>query len=272
MRLWQDDLAPARIGPPRRVAEEAPRPAVRTSAEWVAYFRENAGRLLEIPWECRAGVSPEQLAEIAPSLAGWQLGETSDGSRLLAAAAHYAARQNDPDFVEAIRLFIAEEQRHGATLGRFLAMAGAPLKSWDLGDAVFRLFRHLMVRMEVWATIVIMVEVHAMLYYAAIRRATASAVLRLLCEQILRDEVPHIRFQCERLAILRRERGGFLRALTGALHRVLFAGTTLAVWVGHRRALRAGGYTFRRFWRAAWARMGAAWRKSDPRAYRWSLS
>ena len=244
-------------------------PTVWNSAEWVAYFRHNAIHLMPVPWECGAGVSPEELAEIAGSLRAWQLGETSDGTRLMRAASRYAVRMNDPGFVDAIRLFIAEEQRHGAELGKYLDLAGVPRKGRDWGDAVFRCFRHVLLQMEVWATVVVMVESHAMLYYAALRRATGSAVLRRICHQILRDEVPHLRFQCERLAVLHRGRARVLWVLTMGAHRVLFAGVTLAVWAGHRRALRAGGFTFGRFWRSAWAQMGKAWRAMDPRAYSW---
>src|SRR5262249_50156550 len=129
--------------------------------------------------------------------------------------------------------------------------------------------RYCLPSMEVWATPVVMVETHAMIYYNAIRKATGSAVLRCICGQILADEVAHIRFQCERLAILHRRRPRWLRALTMVLQRVLFAGITLAVWLGHGRALQAGGYTFRRFWSSTWRKMRYAWRMMAPRAYRY---
>ncbi|MDY3557786.1 ferritin-like domain-containing protein [Gemmata sp. JC673] len=245
------------------------KPVVWTSEEWVAYFEHNATNLMPIPWGAGAGATREELAEIIESLRAWQLGETSDGARLTRAAERHAAQTYDPAYVEAIRRFIAEEQRHGEMLGRFLDLAGVPRKGRDWGDSIFRLFRHLRLRMEVWTTVVVMVEVHAMLYYAAVRRATGSAVLRRICHQILRDEVPHLRFQCERLAIIHRNRGHALRALTMGVQRVLFAGVTLAIWAGHRRALRAGGLTFRRFWGGAWAQMGKAWRAMDPRGYTW---
>ncbi|AMV28620.1 hypothetical protein VT84_29720 [Gemmata sp. SH-PL17] len=247
-------------------------PVVWTSSEWVAYFRHNTANRMPVPWAEGAGASPEELAEIIESLRAWQLGETSDGLRLMRAASRYAVRMNDPGFVDAIQLFIAEEQRHGEELGKYLDLAGVPRKGRDWGDTVFRCFRHLLHQMEVWATTVVMVESHAMLYYAAIRRATSSAVLRKICHQILRDEVPHLRFQCERLAILHRDRNQVLLALTMGAHRALFTGITLAVWVGHRRALRAGGFTFGRFWRSAWTQMGKAWRAMNPRAYQWSVT
>jgi hypothetical protein len=245
-------------------------PTVWTSEEWIAYFRENRENLLDIPWDAGAGVTPEELAEIVASLRAWQLGETSDGARLIRTAEKHAAKIGDPGFVDVIRLFIAEEQRHGETLGLFLDAAGVPRAKRDFGDSLFRIFRHFLTRMEVWAGIVVIIEVHAMLYYAAIRRATKSPLLRRICEQILRDEVPHIRFQCERLAIIHHKRNRVFQAFTALAHRVLFVGITGAIWVGHRRALRAGGFTFRRFWRNAWAQMGKAWCVMNPKVYKWS--
>jgi hypothetical protein len=112
-----------------------------------------------------------------------------------------------------------------------------------------------------------MVETLAVVYYNAIRRATGSPLLRAICAQILADEIPHLRFQCERLAIIfrRRPHAGF--RLTMLAHRLFFALVVALVWLGHRRALRAGGYGWRRYWRAAWDRMNAAWRMMDPRKY-----
>ena len=205
------------------------------------------------------------------SLRGWQLGETSDGKHLLAAARQYATEVGDPYFLDVVRLFIKEEQRHGSNLGRFLDLAGVERARSDWGDTLFRLVRYSIPRMEVWATPVVMVETHAMVYYNAIRRATKSPVLQRICTQILADEVPHIRFQSERLAILHRERSRWLHALTMCVHRLMFFGITLAIWIGHRRALRAGGYRFSRFWTAAWTRMRHAWRIMSPEYYRWEM-
>lgn len=217
---------------------------VKTSAAWRAYFVANAGRQRPIPWHRGAGVSAAELSAIASSLRAWQLGETSDGEHLLAAARAYAVKAQDPDFVEVIRLFIAEEQRHGDLLGRFLDLAGVERAGSDWGDTLFRAMRYAFPSMEVWATPVVMVETHALIYYNAIRRATKSPVLRAICEQILADEIPHIQFQCERLAILQRRRSPWLRWLTMALHHVLFAGITIAIWCGHRTSLGGGRLPF----------------------------
>jgi hypothetical protein len=245
------------------------RPRVWTAEEWSAHFRGNALRCRPIPWERGNEASAAELERIARSLQAWQLGETSDGRHLRAAAARYAEQVGEPGWAHAVDLFIREEQRHGAMLGRFLDLAGVGRVRADWGDRLFRLARYLLPTMETWTTPVVMVEVLALVYYNAIRRATSSAVLSGICSQILSDEIPHIRFQCERLASILRGRGMAGSALTALAHRLFFVLIVLLVWLGHRRALRAGGYGFRAYWRAAWAKMRAAWRLMDPRTYAW---
>ena len=242
----------------------------RSSGQWYEHYIRNAAARLRVPWERGAELSPSEKKAIGRSLQAWQLGETSDGRHLLAAARRYARRQEDPLFVEVVRLFIKEEQRHGSELGRFLDVADIPRVRRNWGDSIFRAFRYCLPSMEIWVTVVIMVETLALLFYKAIRAATGSRVLRQICAQILRDEVHHVRFQYERLAILHRRRSGWLKRATCLLHRVLFAGIVLAVWGGHQRALSAGGYSFRSYWRAAWLRMDFAWRRMDPARYVWN--
>ncbi len=240
---------------------------ITRSSEWVSHFADNEARQRPISWELGAAVSDEELFAISDSLRAWQLGETSDGSHLMEAARHYAASIGDPEFVAAVRLFIAEEQRHGANLGRFLDLAGVPRARSNWGDSLFRAIRYAVPRMETWVTPVVMVETHALIYYNAMRRATRSPVLRAICGQILADEVTHIRFQCERIAILHRTRPAWLRLLTINFQKLMFAGVTLAIWAGHRKALRAGGYDLALFWRAAWRKMNRAWRAMSPERY-----
>jgi hypothetical protein len=242
---------------------------ITSSAQWIAHFASNAARQREVPWHLGADASDEELALISSSLRGWQLGETSDGSHLLSAARNYAHTTGDDEFIQAAQLFIAEEQRHGANLGRFLDLAGIARAKFDWGDWLFRSVRYFLPVMEVWATPVLMVETHAMIYYNALRVATRSRVLKAICRQILSDEVPHIRFQCERLAIVQRRRPAWLLGLTKAAQVLFFAVVTLAVWIGHHRVLRAGGYPFHHFWKTSWRRMQRAWKLTSPSAYRW---
>src|SRR5438132_13050008 len=90
--------------PASRVRRTGPiaRRRCRTAKEWLAYFRRNAARCRPIPWEVGAQVPADQLAPITRSLQAWQLGETSDGRHLLAAAARYAERLGEPAYYAAV--------------------------------------------------------------------------------------------------------------------------------------------------------------------------
>ncbi len=134
---------------------------------------------------------------------------------------------------------------------------------------MFRVVRYSLPSMEIWTTPVIMVETLALVYYKAIQKATNSVVLRQLCQQILRDEVKHIRFQYERLAILYKARPFWLQQLTYLLQRILYCVPVILVWIGHYRVLRAGGHNFRSYWRSAWVKMNFAWERMKPQRYQW---
>jgi hypothetical protein len=242
-----------------------------STVKWLRYFRANVARSRPIPWERSSGATADEIAAIAPSLQAWQLGESSDGGHLRAAARRYADQIGDSAYLAVVELFIREEQRHGAMLGQFLDRAGVGRVQANWGDSLFRAARYCITSMEAWTTPVVMVETLAVIYYNAIRRATRSAPLRVICTQILADELPHLRFQCERLAILFRQRSRLGMALTMFGHRLAFLMIVTLVWIGHRRALRAGGYGWRHYWRAAWDRMSAAWRRMDPKCYDWSM-
>lgn len=262
-------LFPRAVKAGRTAEALPPLQRLRTTSAWVDYFRANAATSRAVPWTNGAEVTDAERTAIGRSLQGWQLGETSEGRHLRAAAARYAERVGDADYPIAIELFIREEQRHGAMLGRFLDLAGIGRLKADWGDSLFRAARYCLTDMEVWTTPVVMVETLALVYYNAIRRATASRVLQTICRQILADEVPHIRFQCERLAQIFRRRSRFGYWFTLLAQRLGFFGVMLLVWLGHRRALRTGGYSWRRYWRAAWDRMNLAWRWMDPQRYAW---
>lgn len=241
--------------------KELPMQDITSTREWIEHYRANALDQLPITWEEGSQLTKGQADAIIPSLRAWQLGETSEGKQMIAAARLYALQSADPEFVDVVKLFIAEEQRHGELLGRFLDLHGAPRLNRNWGDSIFRKLRHLLPNMECWTTVVIGVETLALVYYRAIMEASSSRVLRTICRQILKDEVHHLRFQYERLALIGRRRGSFARFFVAILQRVLFASTTVAVWVGHHRALRAGGYPFIRFWKSAWLRMEFHWQQ-----------
>src|SRR5690349_5563791 len=96
-----------------------------TSQQWIDHFKANA-KEQRVNWSLSPSVSEQELKTILASLQAWQLGETSDGQHLLAAASSYANRIDDPQYVTAVKLFIKEEQKHGGNLGRYLDLIDKP--------------------------------------------------------------------------------------------------------------------------------------------------
>jgi hypothetical protein len=228
----------------------------RTSLEWCAYYAANIVAA-NVPWTSNVRLTDDERHAIAASVQEFQLGESSEGRHLYAAACAYAARTGDQAYVSAIEAFIREEQRHARDLGRFLMAEGIPLTKASWPDVVFRWLRR-GAGLETTVSVLITAEIIAQVYYAALHDATQSPVLRALCDRILADEAAHVRFQAERLAVLRASRGHVGVALAVAAQRLLFAGATLVVWRGHRRALLRGGFSFRRYWGQCWQRFGDA--------------
>lgn len=237
-----------------------------SSFAWRQYFLKNKANLRKIPWEIGTGVTDAELQSVCASVQEFQLGESSDGKRFIERATEYARHSGDWQYVESLRLFIAEEQRHGRELGRFLQEAGAPLLQRTRLDEVFRFLRHL-AALELMIAVLVTAEIIAQVYYDALRAATESAVLRIICDQILDDEEEHVQFQCERLAILRRHRSRWYVATANFLQRMLLACTCAVLWKTHGRTFRAGGYPFVRFVQRAITCMDVALAIADPYRY-----
>ena len=240
-----------------------------TSRQWVDYFRKNAKRLLDLPWELGPDWTESEKKAVRCSMQDFQLGESSEGRTLLASTRRHAEKTGDPAYLEAMRLFIAEEGRHARTLGAFLDHAGVPLLQHTKLDMIFRMLRRL-AGLELAIPVLVTAELVGKTYYRSLRLATGSRLLRRICDQLLRDEVMHVRFHCERLAWLRRGRPSWRTALGRLGLRVLFRGASLAVWIKHRRALRAGNLTFRDYWRRQGQELTVLLRKTRSESYDWS--
>jgi len=216
---------------------------MHTSNYWIGHFRANAW-YKRVNWDQTPDITTAELAQILPSLQAWQLGETSEGLHLIAAATKYANKIGDPEYVEAVRLFIKEEQKHGNNLGRYLDTIGQPRVKHDWGDALFRRVRYFNTSMELWTIAVIIVESAAQIFYQSLKDATNCALLKEICTDILVDEAYHITFQTERLAIIYYAKPDLSKAWRRAAYKHFFRATTLLVWHGHKRVFTAGGNTF----------------------------
>ena len=84
----------------------------------------------------------------------------------------------------------------------------------------------------------------AKVYYKALKNATNSTLLKNLCDQILKDEDQHIAFQSYTMNIFYCGKGKVRRFLGRLWHQTLMTGTIVIVWFGHKRVLKAAGYSF----------------------------
>jgi hypothetical protein len=223
--------------------------AMRRSEEWVQYFRGNGLVAMRVPWHLGADLTEEEKAAIAHSIRVFQLGESSEGRHLMKYARAWAERSRDAAYAEAIRMLIAEEQRHAATLARFMELNGIARLRSGFSDRVFRRLRNILGSLEISIGVLVTAEIIAKVYYPVLRAATTSIVLRTICEQIQRDEIAHVVFQTEQLARLRANRSRAARWATTTLHRMLFYPTILLVACSHHAVLRRGRLGLSSFFR-----------------------
>ncbi len=207
---------------------------------WLTHFLANARRPALIDWSLEPSLDPRERALLERSIATFQLGESSDGSRLRCFAREYSARSGDDRLVLITEHFIREEQLHASLLAEFMERNGIPRLQSHWSDFVFRALRSL-AGYELSISVLISAEIIGIVYYRCLRAATSSWALRTLCTRLLEDEDAHVAYESDVLTAIRQERSPVLRSLSEALHRFLFAGAALAVWIGHHGVLRAGG-------------------------------
>ncbi|MBI2686906.1 MAG: hypothetical protein HYX27_11370 [Acidobacteria bacterium] len=205
---------------------------------WRNHFRRNL--MEEMAPTTRDSWGPGEWQFLGPSLAEFQLGESSGGRHLLRYAREFGDRMGDPWLAEAMALFIQEENRHSHWLGEFLKAQHYPLLRGCWSDGVFRVLRKLM-GFGMMSAVLVCAEVVAVPYYSAVQRTTASLWLRSICTRLLRDEEIHLRFQAANLGAVW-SRWPAYQSLRGA-HRLLQLIVCLAVWRPHGEVLRRGGYT-----------------------------
>lgn len=205
---------------------------------WRNHFRRSL--LEELEARTRDEWGPGERELLGPSLAQFQLGESSDGRHLLRYARKFGEASGDTWLGEAMALFIEEENRHARWLGEFLKAQGYPLLQRCWSDAVFRVLRKGL-GFGLMAGVLVCAEIVAVPYYAAVREATASRWLKAICTRLLRDEAMHLRFQATNLGAVWR-RWEALRLLRGG-HKALMAAICVVVWGEHGEVLRRGGYT-----------------------------
>jgi hypothetical protein len=216
------------------------------SRKWFTHFSLRSMTALHVSRCAALQLTESEQGIVTPSIQQFQLGEGARGQRLLERGQKYGRKVKDPLFAGALDLFIKEEQQHSRYLAAFMESQGIPLLPRHWVDSVFRKLRGL-AGLELSLAVLVTAEIIAVPYYRALRGATDSPVLKMICTRILEDETNHLKYQGSMLARVASKRPrAFQRALTG-LHRLFLLGTISVVWNGHHGVFEAAGYDYRRF-------------------------
>ncbi len=219
-----------------------------TSQYWFNYFDNNL-KIKRIDWSLAPSLNEQEKKCILRSLQAWQLGETSEGTHLLAAAKKYAKKIDDNYYPEAIKLFIKEEQKHGNNLGRYLDLIGEKRIQKNWGDSLFRKVRYFNTSMELWTLAVISVESTAQVFYQSLKDATGCALLKQVCTDILIDEAPHIEFQLERMTSIYEQKNRAAKVLYYYFYLMSYFAIITLVWLAHKRLFKSGGNGLFKYYR-----------------------
>ena len=111
-------------------------------------------------------------------------------------------------------------------------------KQWT--DSIFRRLRRL-AGLRTSIAVLISAEIMAQVYYRALKLATDSETLNELCQQILREEAQHVRFQVQQLARMDRRRSPLLRRCLRWADRLLFGIASWVVYHDHRTVFAKAG-------------------------------
>jgi hypothetical protein len=214
---------------------------------WHQYFLSNQNHFDHLDWNGNEPLSSEEKRVITSSIRQFQRGEHSEGKHFL----QFAKTMNDKYYIEAVRVFIKEEQDHASVLGRFMDLNQIDKLNKDWLDSTFRWLRKL-AGLEGTITVLLTAEIISMIYYKALNTATRSFLLQQICKQILIDEKMHLQFQGHTLQVLYKRKHRISVHFSRFLHKVLMAGTIVMVWIYHQKVLRAGHYHFFSFFAEVW--------------------
>lgn len=208
-------------------------------AVWTDYFTRNRVRQTRIEaavdWNARCSLPPAARGAIARSLQRFELGESGEGDHLLG----LAARTGDADYVDAVRLLIAEEQRHSALFGRGLRHLMAPSLHGHWTDRVFTLLRRSL-GLDTEVALFLVAETVALDWFETLADSP-DPVLAGIGRRVVADEREHIRFQIDRLHLDLRPLPALVRVGVAAVWAAAAVGAASVLVVGHAEAMRACG-------------------------------
>ncbi len=208
---------------------------------WLAYFSNNQRADTSIEGPCGAAVPAGMRAELADSLARFQLGEAS-GGRIASEVETARDPALDAAGRRAIQLYVLEEGRHARELFTLLrALGGQPLSQHWTSDWFRRVRRCLGLRTKLLTMAA--AEVVGIVYYSALCDRVPCATVQRTLSVIAREEKRHLDFQAEWFACAISRAPRLLRPLCalGIALRfgLILSAAVLAVLVDQRKVLAA---------------------------------
>lgn len=209
-------------------------------AAWADYFARNRLRRERIEatvdWDATCTLPEPVRRAMAHSFQRFELGESGEGTHLLG----LAERTGDPDYVEAVRLLVVEEQAHSALFGRGLRHLGAASLNDHWSDRVFTVLRRSL-GLDTEIALFLVAETVALDWFEALAAHAPDAVLAGVGRRIVADEREHVRFQVDRLHRDLRPRPLGVRIGMAVAWVPVALGAATVLAVGHRKALRVCG-------------------------------
>jgi len=213
-----------------------------SNARWRTCFEVMEDQHAEVTVNDVGPLAPVIERGLRASLPTFQIGETGTGSHLIAAAEKVA----DADYVEALRLFVKEEQEHARLLALVCNALDIEMLESHWTDGVFQFVRRAFgLRGEVLTLLV--AEFVSKRFYGLLADGVGEPTLAAVFRSIHQDEVRHLDFHAATLPEHLDEWPTPIWSLARAIWLTLIVGSTAVVAVDHRRAIRACGSSPIRF-------------------------
>ncbi len=231
---------------------------------WLDHFEYHAGRRCVLPEGRPDDLTAYERRLIAESLQMFQRDAQANGPCLVEAARRYEREHDVAPLAHIVELLVVEEQHHSALLAAFMDEHGVPRKPRNWTDRVAR-HVHRLAGFELQIATLVSAKLIGKVCYRALEGATGCRQLQTLCRILVADELAHVGFESDLLRALHAEKPPIARAALAAAHRAHFTNASVAVWLDHRRMLRAAGYGARGFVQAC-ATQYAFYLEAPPRA------
>lgn len=213
---------------------------------WTKYFEYNNSHLLKLDFKNNTELTQEEKMLITPSIKAFQIGEGSEGAHLSKVVKKFALKNNYEEYIQIMKWFILEENRHSQTLKKYMEIYDIKPVSKLWIDNIFRLLRKIM-GLECEVIILVTAEMIALSYYTALSNATNSKLLKTICKQMLNDELKHVVLQSSTLHRISKNRNKILSKAVRNIRKLVMMITVFVVWNKYKQLFIKGNYTYKVF-------------------------